>query len=95
LLDHFEDLDAIYANLDDVAGLSVRGAARVRERLATHRDDAYLARELTRVHEAVPLELPENGLAVSAPDFAALETLFDAAGFGTALRRRARKLVSD
>ncbi len=94
LLDHFEDLDAIYANLDDVAGLSMRGAARVRERLEAHRDDAFLARELTRVHDAVPLELPVDELAVSAPDFAALETLFDAAGFGTALRQRARKLAA-
>ncbi|MEJ2159475.1 MAG: 5'-3' exonuclease H3TH domain-containing protein, partial [Chromatiales bacterium] len=64
LLQRFDDLDAIYAELDQVLEVPVRGAARVRERLAAHRDDAYLARRLTRVHEEVPLDLPSTGLAV-------------------------------
>ena len=92
LLQHFDDLDHIYDGLDAVPDLSIRGAARVRERLDTHRDDAFLARRLTRVHEEVPLELPATELAVSPPDFESLEALFDSAGFGTALRNRARKL---
>jgi DNA polymerase-1 len=93
LLQRFDDLDAIYAELDQVLEVPVRGAARVRERLAAHRDDAYLARRLTRVHEEVPLDLPSTGLAVGTPDFDALEALFAAANFGTALRRRVRRLA--
>ena len=93
LLQRFDDLDAIYAELDQVLEVPVRGAARVRERLAAHRDDAYLARRLTRVHEEVPLDLPSTGLAVGTPDFDALEALFAAADFGTALRRRVRQLA--
>jgi DNA polymerase-1 len=93
LLQRFDDLDAIYAELDQVLEVPVRGAARVRERLAAHRDDAYLARRLTRVHEEVPLDLPSTGLAVGTPDFDALEALFAAADFGTALRRRVRRLA--
>ena len=94
LLQRFDDLDAIYADLDRVLDVPVRGAARVRERLEAHRDDAFLARSLTRVHEEVPLDLPQTGLAVGAPDFAALEALFDTADFGTALRRRVRRLAT-
>ena len=93
LLQRFDDLDAIYAELDQVLEVPVRGAARVRERLAAHRDDAYLARRLTRVHEEVPLDLPSTGLVVGTPDFDALEALFAAADFGTALRRRVRQLA--
>ena len=93
LLQRFDDLDAIYAELDQVLEVPVRGAARVRERLAAHRDDAYLARRLTRVHEEVPLDLPSTGLAVGTPDFDALEALFAAADFVTALRRRVRQLA--
>jgi 5'-3' exonuclease len=93
LLQRFDDLDAIYADIDQVLDVPVRGAARIRERLEAHRDDAYLARRLTRVHEEVPLDLPPTGLAVGAPDFDALEALFEAADFGTALRRRVRRLA--
>ena len=43
------DLDAIYADLDAVARLPVRGAGRLPDKLAAHRDDAMLSRRLARI----------------------------------------------
>lgn len=55
LLAAFADLDAIYGALDEVAALPLRGAKALAARLAAGRDEAFLARELVRLHDAVPL----------------------------------------
>lgn len=57
LLSRWEDLDAIYAHLDDVPSLNIRGAARLRQRLEADRDQAYLARRLLALREDAPLDL--------------------------------------
>lgn len=49
LLQHFRSMDQLYARLDEVPALAFRGAARCRERLALHREQAELSRELARI----------------------------------------------
>ena len=49
LLDGFESLDKLYANLDAVAGSGLRGAARVQKLLESHADTVRLARQLTGI----------------------------------------------
>jgi 5'-3' exonuclease len=56
LLQHFDSMDALYGNLDAVPGLGFRGAKRCRERLAEHREQAELSRELARI-----VEVPHQG----------------------------------
>lgn len=92
LLTHFESLDHLYANLQAVPELPLRGAARVRERLEEHRSAAYLARDLTRIACDVPL--PDDALALerAAPDLDGLGGFYDRAGFGAALRRQAARV---
>lgn len=91
LMNHHESLETLYANLDAVAGLPLRGAARVRAQLSEHRAAAFLARELTRIACDVPLPV-ESGVPVRrAPDLATLGAFYDAAGFGSALRRQAER----
>lgn len=92
LLHHYESLDHLYDNLDGVPALPLRGAARVRDQLHTHREAAYLARELTRIACDVPLPAHATTLARAKPDLAALESFYDAAGFGAALKRQAARL---
>lgn len=49
LLRAFGSLDNIYENLDSVAGLSLRGAAGLALKLATHQAEARLSRELATI----------------------------------------------
>ena len=92
LLERFESLEHLYADLDAVATLPLRGAARIVAQLREHRDTAYLARELTRIACDMPLEVTPEALRRRAPDVAALGEFYDARRFGLALKRRAERI---
>lgn len=49
LLQNFQDMDAIYENLDAVAQLKLRGAKRLADQLEAHRDLAELSRKLATI----------------------------------------------
>lgn len=49
LLQHFNDLDAMFPQLDAIPGLGFRGALRCRQLLEEHREQALLSRELARI----------------------------------------------
>ena len=93
LLDHFGTLDSLYARLDEVAGVNVRGAGRLAARLHEHRGMAYLSRQLTRIECAVPMTAEPVNLRRSQPDMEGLSALFDAADFGLTLRRQAERIA--
>ena len=93
LLAAFDGLDEIYAGLDGIADLPLRGAARIRERLVTHRDDAYLARSLATLAIDVPLPLRDDqALRWRRPDPARLAALTDRLGFGRRLQAAVKDL---
>lgn len=94
LFAHFESLDDLYARLPEVRGLPIRGAARVADLLGTHREAAYLARQLTRIACDLPLEVAPEALQRRAPDLPALDEFYDRAGFGSMLRQQARRIAS-
>jgi 5'-3' exonuclease len=92
LLDTFVSLDDLYANVDRVATLPIRGAAGVGRRLVEHRSAAYLARELTRIACDMPLEVTSAALARRPPDLDGLGAFYDRAGFGPMLRLQAERI---
>lgn len=94
LLDHFGSLDEIYANLDRVHEVNVRGSKTLGGKLETHRDEAYLARQLTGIACDAPIDDAEGKMQPSAPKLGEINALFDEAGIGMALRRQAER-VSD
>jgi 5'-3' exonuclease len=94
LLRHFGSLDEIYANLDRVHEVNVRGAKTLGAKLETHRDDAVLARQLTGIACDAPIEDAEVALQPDPPKLGEINALFDEAGIGMALRRQAER-VSD
>ena len=94
LLQHFDSLDDIYANLDKVHEVNVRGAKTLGVKLDTHKDDAYLARRLTGIACDAPMENIEALMQPAAPKLGAINALYDEAGIGMALRRQAER-VSD
>ena len=94
LLQHFGSLDDIYDNLDRVHEVKVRGAKTLGAKLETHRSDAMLARRLTGIACDAPIDDAESMLRPAPPALGAINSLFDEAGIGMALRRQAER-VSD
>ncbi len=62
LLERFDDLDAIYRNLERVEKLPLRGAKGWRRKLEAGRENAYLSRRLATVETALPLEVGVDDL---------------------------------
>jgi len=88
LLAAFGSLDGVYAHLDEVPGLSLRGAKRVQGLLAEHRDQAYLSRRLTEISlEALAAAAPAS-LQRRPADADALREFGAYHGFGPGLQRR-------
>ncbi len=94
LLSAFSSLEEIYAGLDRVGALPVRGAAKLAEKLVEHREAAYLARRLTVIACDMPIEFTLDTLRRRKPDLAALAGFYDRNKFGPALRRQAERLAA-
>ena len=88
LLSHFGTLDALYARLEEVRFLRLRGAAAVATKLKHYRAQALLSRELTRIAIDEARTPTVEALATRAPDRGALEALLERLKFGPLTRRR-------
>jgi 5'-3' exonuclease len=89
----FGSLDELYANLERVPNLQLRGAEAVASRLLVHKEAAYLARRLTGIVCDIPLEFTLDGLKPRPPDTSRLDAFFDTHGFGNILRQQARRIA--
>lgn len=94
LLAEFESLEALYADLATVASMPLRGAAQLAQRLHVHREAAFLARSLTRIHCDAPLAGARENLHLRAPDLSALESFCRLQGFGAMLPRQAQRIAA-
>jgi 5'-3' exonuclease len=90
----FGSLDELYANLERVAVLKLRGAGGIAAKLLAHKDAAYLARRLTGILCDIPLQAHVDDLRRRPPDGARLHCFFDEHGFGSILRQQARRIVA-
>jgi 5'-3' exonuclease len=91
LLDHFGSLEAIYANLERVHEVSVRGAKTLGAKLELHREAAELARQLTGIALDAPVR--DGPLDPVGPRLGEINALFDEVDFGMALRRQAERIA--
>jgi len=98
LLNHFDSMDDIYARLDEVAGVPVRGAGTLAKKLAVSREVALMSRRLTKIECAVPLAIDKDSerehLKRTLPDLELLNALYDQADFGQILRRQAERIAA-
>jgi DNA polymerase-1 len=69
-------LDLIYANLDKVPELPIRGAKKLPEKLLEHREMAYLSYQLATIKIDVELELRADELMPREPDRQVLAELY-------------------
>ena len=90
----FGSLDELYANLEQVAALKLRGAGAIAAKLLAHKDAAYLARRLTGIMCDIPLQAHVDDLRRRPPDGARLQCFFDDHGFGSILRQQARRIIA-
>ncbi len=93
LIAAFASLDDLYANIDRVASLKLRGAAGLAAKLLAHKDAAYLARRLTGIVCDMPLQATLDDLRLRPADVGALDRFFDLQGFGNILRQQARRIA--
>lgn len=88
VLQEFGDLDSVYANLERVSGMAVRGAARLAEHLRRGREDALLSRRLTGIVTDAALPASADCLECRASNPQALAAWCDGLGIGERLRQR-------
>ncbi|RCL29706.1 DNA polymerase I [Pseudomonas sp. AFG_SD02_1510_Pfu_092] len=66
----------LYANLDKVPALAIRGAKTLPAKLQEHRDAAFLSYELATIKVDVPLDIEVDALVCGEPDREALLALY-------------------
>ncbi|MEH6566553.1 MAG: DNA polymerase I [Halopseudomonas sp.] len=69
-------LEVIYANLDKVPELSIRGAKKLPEKLLEHREMAFLSYQLATIKVDVELDIRADALMPDEPDREALMALY-------------------
>ncbi|MZP42525.1 DNA polymerase I [Heliobacterium gestii] len=79
LLEQFGDMDSLYERLDEVKG-------KLKEKLATHRELAFLSKELATIKCDIPLTPDWEACRAAAPDYPALRQLYKDLEFRSLLR---------
>ncbi len=77
LLEHFEHVDDVLANIDAVAELSIRGAKSLAQRVDEFRDQLLLSHDLATIRTDVELGPGADALQPTAPDFEKLRALYE------------------
>jgi DNA polymerase I len=93
LMKAFDSLDELYADLNRVTGLKLRGARTLSEKLKEYRESVFMARRLTQISCDLQLGVEMEGLRRRRPDTPALADLYDRLGFGPFLRRQGERLA--
>jgi len=94
LLAHFGTLQALYARVEEVPYLRLRGAAQVYARLKEHRAQAELSRALTGIVLDAPVRDTAWALGRSPPDLAEIDQLVERLRFGPMTRARLRTVAA-
>ncbi len=81
LLAAFDGLEDLYAGLDRVATLPIRGAKTLGAKLADQRESAFLSRRLATVADDLPATLTREDLILEAPRAQLLDPLLATLGF--------------
>ena len=86
LIQQFETLENLFARLDEVEQMKLRGAARVRNILAEGKQAAFLSRDLATVKRDVPIDMGLESLRARSPDIDKARMLFTELGFTNLLK---------
>ncbi|BFM08135.1 5'-3' exonuclease [Halioxenophilus aromaticivorans] len=98
LLAEFPDIETVFANLDSLANMPIRGAKSLAGKLSTHLEQIALAKMLATIVCDAPLEncahgqLSRQWLTPQAPQWQALERFCQTMGFPRAFTRMQKVL---
>ena len=87
LLAAFDDLEALYGDLDAVAGLPIRGAKTLGKKLLEAKEMAFLSRDLATLAVEAPCKGDLEVLAWTGADRSRVEPLFERLGFDRLIQR--------
>jgi 5'-3' exonuclease len=87
LLQQYTSLDKVYANLSDVANGSLRGAKALAAKLAEHREQVMMARQLVKLEQAMSLPKHAHDLTWRPPPRVMLEAFLEEFGLNTLSRQ--------
>ena len=93
LLGHYPTLADILDDLEGVAGLKIRGAARVQRLLGEHRDAALLARQLTGVATDPSMKISADDIAREKVTSEAIAAACDELGLGRMTTARLSRTI--
>ena len=82
LLAAFDNLDAIYADLDRVETLAVRGAKSLRGKLEADRDNAVLSRRLVELDYQAPCDLATSAMVYTGAESGPMDEFATKWGLG-------------
>jgi 5'-3' exonuclease len=94
ILKEFASLEEVYANLDRIPTLKMRGAAAVAQKLRDHRAAAFLARQLTTIACDMPIVAGVADIERRAPDLPTLLDFYERQKFGAMLIRQAERMAA-
>ena len=87
LLSDFKSLDSLYKNIEKNSELSKKIAPKLREKLITHKDQAFFSRDLATIRLDVPLDLNLRELTFRDFEGQKIKDIFNKFDFRTLLRR--------
>ena len=91
LLEVYGTLEAIYADLDRVETLPIRGAAGLRRKLEEGREMAHLCRQLVQLHHEVPCGIETTELAYTGADSTTIDAFAEQWGLKAIARQVPRR----
>ena len=93
LLNKFESIEGLLANIDAIGNMKIRGAKRIQTLVKQHQEMILLCKKLTKIK--CDAEILNTGFALErgACDFTDLEMLFDELGFGRLRREKWQQLT--
>ncbi len=81
LLNQFDTLESLYENLDQVTG------KKLKEKLETHKEDAFMSKELATIYRDTPVEINLSDLNYEGYESRKVFDLFKELGFNSLLTR--------
>jgi DNA polymerase-1 len=91
LLSHFGTLDAIFAALDEVRNIGLRGAARAQKSLQENEELIRMFQEITLIKCDVPMSVSVQDFVVTPQPLHKLLEFCDRVNFGSGVRKRIEK----
>ena len=92
LLREFGSVEGIYQSLEEVVDIKLRGAKKVQQILARHREEVEMYRSITRINCDIPLDISLNDLKITPVSMDAFLDFCDRMAFGNWIRDRVKAI---